>query len=59
MNVKRPPAFTRTLVAVMGAECSVRDDRARAELGYEPVIDLDRGLEELARKRKAARRAEG
>ena len=47
-------ALPRTVVAVAGFECTVRDDRARAELGYEPVIDLDRGMEELAARRKRA-----
>lgn len=52
MNVRRPPALPRTVVAVAGLECTVRDDLARAEIGYESVIDLDRGMEELAAARK-------
>jgi nucleoside-diphosphate-sugar epimerase len=50
-NVKKPPPLTRTTLPVMGAECTVRDDKARAELGYEPVIDVDGGMKELAAAR--------
>jgi nucleoside-diphosphate-sugar epimerase len=58
MNLKRPPALTRTSVAVMGAECTVRSDAARDDLGYEPVIDVDRGMEQLAERRNAAKQQE-
>jgi hypothetical protein len=33
----------------MGAECTVRDDLARAELGYQPVIGIDEGIARLTR----------
>lgn len=52
MNVKRPPALTRTVHVVTGVQCTVRDDRARTELGYEPVVDLDTGMRQLARSRR-------
>lgn len=43
------PPLTRTAVNLMFREVTVRDARARAELGYEPVVSVDQGLAELAR----------
>ncbi len=48
VNAKRPPPVTRAAVAVLSQPCTLSDEKARRELGYEPVIDVDRGLEELA-----------
>jgi nucleoside-diphosphate-sugar epimerase len=42
----RPP-LTRFAVWASGLECTIRIDRARAELGYEPVKTRDAGLSEL------------
>jgi nucleoside-diphosphate-sugar epimerase len=42
-----PPA-TRYGLRVMGQEMTVRDDKARRELGYAPVITVAEGLEEMA-----------
>jgi nucleoside-diphosphate-sugar epimerase len=39
---------TRTAVAELSQSCTLSDAKARRELGYEPVIDRDRGLVELA-----------
>lgn len=44
---KKPP-MTRFAVAMMSATVTVRDDRARAELGYRPVISVAEGLRALA-----------
>jgi nucleoside-diphosphate-sugar epimerase len=55
-GVKKPPPMTRTTLPILGRECTVSDAKARAELGYEPVIDLDAGMEELA-EAKARRRS--
>ncbi|MET0390706.1 MAG: NAD-dependent epimerase/dehydratase family protein [Polyangiales bacterium] len=43
------PLLTRTAVELIGSQVTVRDDKARRELGYRPVITREQGLEELAR----------
>jgi hypothetical protein len=40
------------MFAVIGAECTVNDAKARKELGYEPALDYDAGMQELERKRR-------
>jgi len=52
LAAKRPPPVTRSMFAVIGGECTVRDAKARSELGYEPVVDYDAGMQELERKRR-------
>ena len=42
----RPP-LTRFAVWIAGLECTIRIDRARAELGYEPLKARDAGLAEM------------
>jgi hypothetical protein len=32
----------------MCCDCTLRDDKARRDLGYAAVMDVDRGLAELA-----------
>jgi nucleoside-diphosphate-sugar epimerase len=60
VSAKRPPPVTRAAVAVLSQTCTLSDAKARRELGYEPVIGVDRGLEELAelnaRRRERERR---
>lgn len=41
------PPLTRQMVLLAGQEVTVRDDAARRELGYEPVVGWAQGLEEL------------
>jgi nucleoside-diphosphate-sugar epimerase len=41
------PPLTRTAVALIGMQVTVKDDKARKELGYEPVITREQGLAEL------------
>jgi nucleoside-diphosphate-sugar epimerase len=41
------PPLTRTTVELIGAEVTVKDDKARRELGYAPVITREEGLSEL------------
>lgn len=43
----RPPVDLAT-VRIIGEQCTLRDDRARHELGYESQLTRDRGLSELA-----------
>lgn len=47
-GVKRTPPVTAFAIAMMSASVTVRDDRARAELGYRPVKTIEAGLRELA-----------
>jgi nucleoside-diphosphate-sugar epimerase len=41
------PPLTRLALWLSSVECTVDDSRARAELGYAPVISRERGLAEL------------
>jgi nucleoside-diphosphate-sugar epimerase len=40
----RAPPITKTAVALAGVEVSVRDDKARRELGYRAAVSRDAGL---------------
>lgn len=48
LRLNRPPPVSRVAVALIGTEVTVRDDRARQELGYQPVLSRDEGLARLA-----------
>jgi nucleoside-diphosphate-sugar epimerase len=54
----RPPV-TRGLLRSIGETCTVRDDRARRELGYEGKVSWQQGLAELRMARSAGRSAAG
>jgi hypothetical protein len=45
---KTGPPITRFTAHIMSRDCTIRDGKARAELGYRPVITLDEGLARLA-----------
>jgi nucleoside-diphosphate-sugar epimerase len=45
-----PPPLTRFTAAMMSSNVTVRTAKARAELGYEPVISVDEGLAGLSRE---------
>jgi hypothetical protein len=49
-----PPPLTRHAVDLLACDCVVRDDKARRELGYKPVVRVDEGLRELAKLAKPA-----
>jgi nucleoside-diphosphate-sugar epimerase len=49
----RPPLDLAT-VRVIGETCTLRDDRARRELGYEGRVSRERGLAELRSERSPA-----
>lgn len=53
---RRPP-MSRLAVAMLAATVTVRDDAARAELGYRPVTSIEDGVEGLARAAAATRPA--
>ena len=48
LGLRSQPPLTRHAVALMCCDCTLRDDKARRELGYAPVMDVERGLAELA-----------
>ncbi len=47
-SLKGVPPLTKHAVMVMSRDCTLRDDKARAKLGYVPVISVEDGLRELA-----------
>jgi nucleoside-diphosphate-sugar epimerase len=46
--VGRKPPLTRFTAAMTSREVTLKDDKARAELGYAPVVTLEQGLAALA-----------
>lgn len=42
------PPLTRHAVALLCCDCTLRDEKARRELGYLPVVTVEAGLRELA-----------
>lgn len=49
-----PPPITRMAATLMSSDMTVKTDRARAELGWAPVIDRATGLARLGATRRAA-----
>ncbi|MEZ5919780.1 MAG: NAD-dependent epimerase/dehydratase family protein [Parvularculaceae bacterium] len=47
-GAKSPPPITRFTAHIMSRDCTIDDSKARAELGYRPVISVDEGLRRLA-----------
>jgi nucleoside-diphosphate-sugar epimerase len=43
------PPLTRFAAAMMSRDCTITIDKARRELGYEPVVSRSEGLKELSR----------
>jgi nucleoside-diphosphate-sugar epimerase len=52
-NIKRAPGFTRSSLPLVSGELTVSDAKARAELGYEPVVEVDEGLRQLRSARRS------
>lgn len=48
-GLQEEPPLTRFSAMIMSRECVLKDDKARAELGYAPVISVADGLRALAR----------
>src|SRR3954470_21602415 len=48
LRLKGAPPLTRMALWVSSLECTIDISRARAELGYEPVVSIDDGLAALA-----------
>lgn len=47
VGAKKTPPMTRFAIDMMSASVTVRTDRARAELGYAPVIDVEEGIRRM------------
>jgi len=47
-RIKPAPPITRFVASIMSRDCTIRDDKARRDLGYVPVISVDEGLSALA-----------
>ena len=48
LRLKGEPPLTRFALWAASQECTLDDSKARAELGYRPVISRDEGLAAMA-----------
>ncbi len=48
LRIRTAPPLTRHAVSLMACDCTLKDDKARAALGYAPVISVAEGLARLA-----------
>jgi nucleoside-diphosphate-sugar epimerase len=48
MGKTSDPPLTRFAASAMSRDCTITSDKARRELGYEPVISRSEGLRELS-----------
>ena len=48
--IKVDPPITRFAATLMSKECSIRSDKARHDLGYQPVVSMQDGFEELRKQ---------
>jgi nucleoside-diphosphate-sugar epimerase len=48
LALKTEPPLTRFAAAMMSRDCTIRTDKARRDLGYEPVISREEGLKALS-----------
>jgi hypothetical protein len=48
LPLKGDPPLTRFSAMIMSRDASLKDDKARAEMGYSPVISVEQGMRELA-----------
>lgn len=47
LSLKGAPPVTKQISMLMSRDCTLCDDKARAQLGYVPVVSVDDGLREL------------
>jgi nucleoside-diphosphate-sugar epimerase len=47
LSLKDAPPLTKQIAMLMSRDCTLCDDKARAQLGYVPVLSVDDGLREL------------
>jgi nucleoside-diphosphate-sugar epimerase len=48
LGLKSEPPLTHFAAAMASSDCTIRIDKVRAELGYNPVMNIEQGLAELA-----------
>jgi nucleoside-diphosphate-sugar epimerase len=48
LNSKDPPVLTRFAVAALAGSRSYSIEKARKEIGYKPIVNMDQGLRQLA-----------
>ncbi len=48
-GIKSQPPITRFTAAIMSRDCTIRDDLARRELGYQPILTVEEGMQSLSR----------
>jgi len=46
-GAKSPPPITRFTAHIMSRDCTLKDDKARAALGYRPLISVEDGMAAL------------
>jgi nucleoside-diphosphate-sugar epimerase len=49
-GLKGDPPLTRHAAMVMSRDCTLKDDKARAELSYSPVVSREQGLASLTQR---------
>ncbi len=47
LGIKKKPPITRFSVAAIACNCTIRIDKAKEELGYQPEVSIARGMEQL------------
>ena len=47
LGIKKQPPVTRFSVAIIACNCTIRIDKAKKELGYQPEFSIDTGMERL------------
>src|SRR5262249_41946335 len=48
LPLKGEPPITRFSAMILSRDCVLRDEKAREEMGYAPVISVEEGLRQLA-----------
>jgi nucleoside-diphosphate-sugar epimerase len=48
LGIESAPPLTRHAVDLMCCDCTPDDAKARRDLGYAPIVPVERGLEALA-----------
>ncbi len=47
LPTRSPPPLTKLAVALMSRDCTLRIDKARNRLGYDPQVTIDEGIERM------------
>lgn len=49
LRLKNKPPLVRFTIDIMSAHCTVKTDKARSELGYQPLLSTEEGLKTMPR----------